>query len=515
MKHKARIIFILILLAAAITAFMAASNAASSKEPAAADAVYKEVTLAKGSITKTVIATGSLRFDKVERVRLPDDVTLTDIAVAAGDWVEKGQTLANYDAEALADAAQATQAELDAQEATVLTLLSQQKSEKSIKPEVAGVVKAVNVETGGMLQEQLKGRPAVILSTDGLMQVQIAPSQALALGQSVRVKTGAQAQTGSVARLTEDGALITFPDTRAQIGQTVQVLIGNTVVGEGPAAVNRPYELYPAEDGVVSDVSAKINGTAGRNTVLFKIVNAVSTDEYTTAVGKRDQLADRVKRLNALLESPVLTASVGGIVSEVSAQTGTALAKGTQVLALYPDQPFVLDVAVDELDILSVQPGQQGSLALDALPGVRLPVEVEKISKLGSSSGGITTYNVTLSVRQNERLLSGMNGTVTLTVAEEKDAVLVPLSALMNDREGSYVLVKADGAADSSQNGVKTYVQVGLSDASYAAVASGLNEGDVVLVRSTALTDTNRQQRQRQPDFGQWLNDRPGGGQRP
>lgn len=513
MKHKARNILILIVLITVITASVAAAYAASSKETASAGPSYSEVTLTKGNITKTVIATGALRFDKAESISLSDDVTLNEIAVIAGDEVKAGQALGYYDTETLAEAAQTAQEELDTQEETVVSLLSQQKTEQSIKPTVAGVVKVVNVEAGKMLQEHLQGRPAFILSTNGLMQVQITPSQAITLGQSVRVKIGTLTQTGSVARISGGIALITFPDTTAQVEQTVHVLIGNTIIGEGTAQINRPYELYPTEDGVVSSVSVKVNRSVVRNTVLFKLVSAAPSVEYANAVKQRDKLAAKAKRLNDLLENPTLTSDADGIVAEVTAQTGTALAKGTQVLTIYPDQPFVLDVAVDELDILSVQKGQQGSLTLDALPDARLPVTVEKISKLGASSSGITTYTVTLSVEPDERLLSGMNGTMTLTVAEEKGAILIPLSALMSDREGSYVLVKKPGNTDSEQAGVKTYVKVGLSDAHFAAVTSGVQEGDVVLVRSAALTDTNRQQRQ--PDFGQWMNDRPMGGPRP
>ena len=44
-----------------------------------------------------------------------------------------------------------------------------------------------------------------------------------------------------------------------------------------------------------------------------------------------------------------------------------------------------MDVAVDELDILSVQEGQEGTVTLDALPDVQLPVRVERISRLGST----------------------------------------------------------------------------------------------------------------------------------
>jgi HlyD family secretion protein len=226
-------------------------------------------------------------------------------------------------------------------------------------------------------------------------------------------------------------------------------------------------------------------------------------------------MAQQLLDLQALLKDPVYRSPMNGIVSEVSAQTGQALNEGDCLLKLYPDQAFVMDVAVDELDILSVQEGQEGTVTLDALPDVQLPVRVERISRLGSTTSGITNYTVTLSVHEDSRLLSGMNGTMTLTVGEEAGAVLVPLAALMNDRQGNYVLLKDNTlAADADQTGIKTYVQLGLSDANYAAVTSGLQAGDIILVRANAMqTDSN--QRPRMPGGGPGGNFQPGGGQRP
>ncbi len=96
-----------------------------------------------------------------------------------------------------------------------------------------------------------------------------------------------------------------------------------------------------------------------------------------------------------------------------------------------------------------------------------------------------------------------MNGTVTLRVDEVSEAVLVPLAALMSDRGGNYVLLKGEG---SQSPGIKTYIDVGLSDANFAAVLEGLQENDVVLVRGEQMPD---QTRRNVPSF---MN--PGGGQR-
>ncbi|HQO55750.1 MAG TPA: HlyD family efflux transporter periplasmic adaptor subunit, partial [Clostridia bacterium] len=368
---------------------------------------YTEVTLNLGNITKTVIATGSLRFDKMESLTLPEDVTLRSIEAAKGNAISSGQVLARYDAEALQDAIDAAQTALDEQDETLLMLLSQQRSDQNIKPAMAGVVKAVNLQEGQMVQQSLQGQPLAVLSTNGLMQVSIKPTTELSLGQTVRVIVGTQNQAGNVARLMDDGsALIFFPDTRALADETVQVTLSGVTVGEGSAQIGQPYYLYTDVEGVVDSIPVKVNASVTRNSTIAKVKYAEPSAEYQQAVKEREDMAQHLLDLQALLKDPVYRSPMDGIVAEVSALTGQTLKEGDCLLNLYPEQAFMMDVSVDELDILTVMEGQEGTVILDALSDIPLPVRVERISRLGNTTSGITNYTVTLSVREDSRLLS-------------------------------------------------------------------------------------------------------------
>lgn len=508
----------LMLVITLLTVFSFAADAASTVPATQTESAYSEVTLGKGIIIKNVIATGSLRFEEEENLKLPEALTLDSIEVKAGEAVTKGQILARYDTAALKEGLKEAKAALTTQNEIIVQLLAQQSSGKTIKTAIAGIVKQLNLEAGQMVQQILKGQPAAILSTNGLMQVSFTPSQAFSLGQAVRVKTGTQTQTGSVARLETDGsALITFPDTRAKIDEVVEVTLNGVTVGEGKAQVNLPYLLYTQVDGVVESVSVKVNSTAARNASIFLIENAAPAEDYLEALEDREEMVQSIRCLEELLANPEFKSEMDGIVAAVTAQEGTALQKGSELLRLYSTSAFALDVAVDELDILSLQAGQEGFASLDALTDTLLPVKVERISLLGNSTSGITSYTVTLSVQQDNRLRSGMNGTATLMVGEARDSVLVPLAALMSDRSGNYVLLKGETAGSEAQ-GIKTYVEVGLSDTNYVAVSEGLKEGDIVLVRTSALTGTQQTQ-QMLPNFNNMMNPNrqfnPGGGQRP
>ncbi|NLA53801.1 MAG: efflux RND transporter periplasmic adaptor subunit, partial [Clostridiales bacterium] len=431
------------------------AHAASPTAPADAASALREVTLKKGSITENVIATGSLRFEKEESLYLPEAVTLQSIEVDVGESVTAGQILAHYDTKALSDSLKEAEDALVLQNETITGLLSGQSSEGSIKTAIAGVVKKLNLDAGQPVQQTLQERPAAIISVDGLMQVSIVPAQPLNLGQEVKIKLGALTQTGSVARLSSKGrALITFPDTKAEIDEPVQVTLNGFTIGEGTAQVSLPYELYTLMDGVVDSVLVKVNSIVRPNSTLYKIKNLAPSADYERALEDREELYQTILLYQGLMAEPVFLSPIDGIAAEVQAQENIALEKDEVWLRLFHPDSFVLDVAVDELDILSLQTGQEGIATLDALSKAEFPVTVEKIYLLGNTSGGITNYTVSLSIPGDERLRSGMNGTVTLRVGEVSEAVLVPLAALMSDRGGNYVLLKGEG---SQSPGIKTY----------------------------------------------------------
>ena len=80
-----------------------------------------------------------------------------------------------------------------------------------------------------------------------------------------------------------------------------------------------------------------------------------------------------------------------------------------------------------------------------------------------------------------------MNGTATIMTGEQSGALLIPLSALQSDKQGSYVWLYSENyTATKEAPGLKNYVTTGLSDADYVAVLSGLSLGDEVLVVRTA-----------------------------
>ena len=175
--------------------------------------------------------------------------------------------------------------------------------------------------------------------------------------------------------------------------------------------------------------------------------------------------------------------------ASIVAASATEQAADTLLGSLYVGDEKEMVVSVDELDITSVEVGQNVELAMDAITDHTYAGTVSKISQIGTATSGVTVYDVTLTIEGDDQLKLGMNGTATILVEERENVLLVPIAALNTSRGESYVWLQSASAADG-EPGVRTPVETGLSDENYAEVLSGLSEGDVVLITREASTST-------------------------
>ena len=143
------------------------------------------------------------------------------------------------------------------------------------------------------------------------------------------------------------------------------------------------------------------------------------------------------------------------------------------VLVLAVGAGLTLTLAVDELDILSVQPGQRVALSVDALPDAALTGVVQKVAPLGDTSSGVTTYDVTVTVSgEDERVKGGMNVSGEIIVNAEDDAILIPTDALQKDGAGYCVTL---------ESGETRRVTLGVMTDETTQILDGIGVGETVI----------------------------------
>ena len=147
---------------------------------------------------------------------------------------------------------------------------------------------------------------------------------------------------------------------------------------------------------------------------------------------------------------------------------------GTKLMSVVEaDAGLTLTLAVDELDIRSVQPGQRAALSVDALSDAALTGVVQKIAPLGDASSGVTTYDVTVTVSgEDERVKGGMNVSGEIIVNAEDDAILIPTDALQKDSAGYCVTL---------ESGETRRVTLGVMTDETTQILDGIGVGETVV----------------------------------
>lgn len=164
------------------------------------------------------------------------------------------------------------------------------------------------------------------------------------------------------------------------------------------------------------------------------------------------------------------------------------------------DDNMVLSVNVDELDINSVSNGQTAALTFDAIEDKEFEGEVTKVGSSASASGGVAKYSVNITVARDSRMKTGMNASATITVESKEDIITIPVNAIQEKGNRTFVYTGKD--ADGNPSG-ETDVTTGLSDGSTVEITEGLAEGDTVYYQKVSADSNSGSQNGGMPgDFG-------------
>lgn len=491
MKRILKWLLILLLTAAILFGGWFLHRRQQAAGTAATAVQYTPVTISAGSLSREVISTGSLTIPRTESVTAPAAVTIREVTVRAGQQVKAGEALATVDEAALAGALTTVQSELTSVDETLVKLAGSYASQQTLTVPIKGRVKLLYAHAGDRVEDVMAEYGCLyVLSLDGKLCAALPASEETTLGSKLTVTTAAgRTYTGTIEAVDDTTATITFSDQAAEVGDTVTVLVNDAPVVSGACAIHMPLEVSSDASGVITSELLRLNRYCEKKASAYVVSYPEPTREYTDALAQRAALVAQLKALKALGADPVIRSSGEGIINTVAASAGQSAACGDELFTLYVGMPDTMTISVDELDIIHVAEGQSATVSMDAITDKTYNAAVTYLSTLGTSSAGITGYDVTVQLEADEQLKLGMNGTVTIAVGQQENALLVPLSALQNDAQGSYVwLYSPEHTATEEAPGIKTYVNTGLSNEDYAAVTGGLQAGDQVLVVRSAAT---------------------------
>lgn len=248
-----------------------------------------------------------------------------------------------------------------------------------------------------------------------------------------------------------------------------------------------------------------------RTSYLYSI-GADTQEELEDAQMNYDTAVSELSEAQSDMDEMTILAPISGIVVGEPKTVGTMAVQGsdnpTVIMRIADLSKKQIQAKVDETDIGNVQVGQEATFTVDTYPDKTFKARVSKISQTDTSNSWDTTnssssssssnssasviyYYVTLDVEDDgddgdAQLLPAMTARVEINTADKDNALVVPLTVLKTNSNGSYVVVKnPDGTTEERS------VTTGIYSDEYVEILDGLSEGDEVVNTYTASSSSS------------------------
>ena len=477
-----------------------------SASTTAVDPSYLEASPEVRDVSNTLSGTGTLNPANTYTVKsLVEGKVLTG-EFEEGDVLDEGSILYTLDS---------SDASTNFEKAEIAMQQAQRSYDKVVdrqyvRAEVDGTVSTLKVAKG---DEVSSGQEVAVIRDSSKMMLSLQFPAADAANFSV----------GQSADVVLDGTFESLKGTITAVTGTDELSTGNLLVRTVTIRVNNAGGLTTAQaatanvNGVSSIASAtfayqaertltapaagtvsSINVQEGDDVTKGDILIELSGDDLTESIQSASETlrSAEISMQNQQdnMSNYTITSPISGTIIEKDAKQGDALTSGSTLCVIYDLSYLEMVINVDELQIGALSVGQKVQLTADAVTDKTYVGTVTRVSMKGSSSGGTTTYPITIRIDETDGLRPGMNANAEIVVAEASNALVVPNAAVIR---GGYVLVtkKSPSAAnavedmDAPEGYVYVKVETGVSDDSYTQIKSGLQEDDTVAYDTSSVSD--------------------------
>ena len=500
-KNGKKLVAVLVVLVLLIALFAPKGK----KKAVSAETQYTTVSPENRDITNVYSASGTLSAANAYTVKplVKGEVLTADFEV--GDTVEKGDVLYTIDSSDV----------ISGVEKAALNLNQAQRSyddavdAQYIRTDIGGTVASFKVRVGDVVTA---GQEVAAIRDDTTLLLSLefpaADAANFTVGQSAEVlldstfeAIGGTVQSVSGADTLSSGNLLVRTVTIAvkntgnlTAAQAATATInGVSALSSARFSYQREQTVTAQQNGIVSALCVKEGAQVSADTALIQLSGDNLTKQVQNASDSLRSAELSVEDTQKQVDDYTITAPISGTIISKDVKVGDTVgtsASSVETLCVIYDMSYLeMTLNVDELEILSIKEGQEATITADAIPNQTFRGVVTSVSKSGTTTGGTTTYPVTIRIDEMGDLLPGMNATAEIVTESAEDTLSVPNEAIVR---GSYVLVTKDSPsaanADDSMTAPEGYVYVkvttGVSDDDYIAVTSGLQAGDTVAYNS-------------------------------
>lgn len=473
---------------------------------ASRDVTYAETTPVRQDVSNSLSGTGTLNPANTYTVKSLVDGKILTGGFEEGDKVEEGDVLYTIDS---------SDASTNLEKASIALQQAQRSYDKTVdlqyvRAEVDGTVSSLKVAKGDQVTS---GQEVAVIRDSSKMLLNLlfpaADAANFSVGQSADVMLDGTFETlkGTITAITGTDEL----STGNLLVRTVTIRVNNagglTTAQAATASVNGVSSIasatfaYQAErtltaqaGGTVSAINVQEGDAVSKGDILIELAGDDLTESIQSASESLRSAEISMQNQQDNMSNYTITSPISGTIIEKDAKQGDALTSGSTLCVIYDLSYLEMVINVDELQIGALSVGQKVQITADAVADKTYVGTVTRVSMKGSSSGGTTTYPITIRIDDTDGLRPGMNANAEIVVAEANNALVVPNAAVIR---GGYVLVskKSPSAAnavedmDAPEGYVYVKVETGVSDDSYTEIKSGLQEDDTVAYDTSSVSD--------------------------
>ena len=477
----------------------------SPEQQVTADPEYVQDAPQVQDVSNSLSGVGTLKPAQTYTVTSLVDGKILTADFEEGDVVEEGTVLYTVDS---ADAA------TNVEKAQIALEQAQRNYEKVVdrqyvRAEASGTVSVLKVKKG---DEITSGQEVAIIRDSSTMLLSLLfPAVDAAnfwVGQDALVTLDGTFEQipGRVLSVTGTDAL----GTGNMLTRTVVVAVPNagglTTAQAATASVagihsiasaaftyNDEKTLTASAAGTVTGLLVKEGDAVDKDAILIELSGDDLTESIQSASETLRNAELSMKNMEDTMANYTITSPIKGTIVQKNYKQGDSLSTGKEMCIIYDLSYLEMVISVDELNISALEVGQPVVITADAVNGQSYEGKVTRVSVAGNTSGGTTTYPVTIRIDQTEGLRPGMNANAEIVTAKSSQTLTVPNAAIIR---GSYVLVTTDSPsaanADESMTAPEGYVYVpvktGVSGDDYTEILSGLCAEDTIAYDPTTVT---------------------------
>ena len=484
----------------------------TSKKDVQASTQYVEAALERRDITNTFSGSGTISAANTYTVKSLVKGTVLTADFEVGDTIEKGTVLYTIDSSDVATSVEKAQLALEQAQRSYDDTADAQYIRSVIGGTVASIkVKAGDYVTAGQEIATVRDDSSLLLT----LEFPAADASGFAVGQAAEVILN-----GTFETLSGTVQAVAGTDTISSgnlLVRTVTIAVKNngslTTAQAASATINGVSALASARfdyqhqqtvtattSGTVAAVCVKEGTAIEANTAIVQLSGTELSRQVQSAADSLLNAQLSMSDTQKQMENYTIPSPISGTVIQKNVKAGDTVGTDTTasetLCTIYDLSYLEMTLNVDELEILSIKEGQTVTITADAISDRTFTGVVTSVSAAGTTTGGTTTYPVTIRIDDTGDLLPGMNATAEIEVSSASNALAVPNGSVVR---GNYVLVTKD--SPSAANAVQdmtapdgyVYVKIttGTSDDDYIEVASGLQEGDTIAYDADAAEKQN------------------------